>query len=71
MARKGGVSKERVLNCLDLPRFAAFLAERLRRAANGHAPPPKPADASLRPAAGPKPTHLKKPGRGEKARSNG
>ena len=30
MARKGGVPKERVLNCLDLPRFAAFLAERLR-----------------------------------------
>src|SRR4030081_4147757 len=26
MARKGGVPKERVLNCLDLPRFAAFLA---------------------------------------------
>ena len=31
MARKGGVPKERVLNCLNLPRFAAFLAERLRR----------------------------------------
>jgi len=59
MARKGGVPKERVLNCLDLPRFAAFLADRLRRAANGHAPPPKPADASLRPNAGPKATHLK------------
>jgi DNA polymerase (family X) len=37
MARKGGVPKERVLNCFDLPRFAAFLAEGLRRAANEHA----------------------------------
>jgi DNA polymerase (family X) len=35
MARKGGVPKERVLNCLGLLRFAAFLAERYRRATNG------------------------------------
>ena len=28
MARKGGVPKERVLNCLNLSRFAAFLAAR-------------------------------------------
>jgi histidinol phosphatase-like PHP family hydrolase len=63
MARKGGVPKERILNCLNLPRFAAFLAERLRRAANGHAPPAKPADARLRPNAGPKATPLKMPGR--------
>jgi DNA polymerase (family 10) len=28
MARKGGVPKERVLNCLDLPRFAAHLRQR-------------------------------------------
>jgi hypothetical protein len=62
MARKGGVPKERVLNCLDLPRFAAFLAERRRRAANGHAPPAKPADARLRSNAGPKATPLKMPG---------
>jgi hypothetical protein len=45
MARKGGVPKERVLNCLDLPRFAAFLTERRRRAANGHAPLTKPGGA--------------------------
>jgi hypothetical protein len=45
MARKGGVPKERVLNCLDLPRFAAFLADRLRRATNGHAPLTKPGGA--------------------------
>jgi DNA polymerase (family X) len=28
MARKGGVPKERVLNCLDLPAFAALLKDR-------------------------------------------
>jgi DNA polymerase (family X) len=28
MARKGGVPKERVLNCLDLRRFAAYLGQR-------------------------------------------
>jgi DNA polymerase (family 10) len=32
MARKGGVPKERVLNCLDLPPFADFLSRRRRRA---------------------------------------
>ena len=31
MARKGGVPKERVLNCLDLPAFAALLTDRMRR----------------------------------------
>ena len=35
MARKGGVPKKRVLNCLDLPHFVAFLGERHRRATNG------------------------------------
>jgi hypothetical protein len=32
MARKGGVPKERVLNCLDLSGFAAWLRERKARA---------------------------------------
>src|SRR3979490_443849 len=60
MARKGGVSKERVLNCLGLLRFAAFLAERRRRAANEHAPLTKPGDARpLATARGPKATHTK------------
>jgi DNA polymerase (family 10) len=31
MARKGGVPKQRVLNCLPLEEFAAFLEERRRR----------------------------------------
>jgi DNA polymerase (family 10) len=31
MARKGGVPNERVLNCLDLPAFSKFLADRRRR----------------------------------------
>jgi DNA polymerase (family X) len=31
MARKGGVSKERVLNCLDLAAFAALLKDRTQR----------------------------------------
>ena len=31
MARKGGVPKERVLNCLDLPAFTALLKDRARR----------------------------------------
>jgi DNA polymerase (family X) len=31
MARKGGVAKERVLDCLDLPAFAALLKDRRRR----------------------------------------
>jgi DNA polymerase (family X) len=57
IARKGGIPKERVLNCLDLPRFAVFLAERHRLAANGHAPLTKP--GRLRPHANPKATHLK------------
>lgn len=30
MARKGGVPKERVLNCLDPPAFAEFLSRRRR-----------------------------------------
>jgi DNA polymerase (family X) len=30
MARKGGVAKQRVLNCLDLPAFAALLKDRTR-----------------------------------------
>ena len=35
MARKGGVPKERVLNCLDLPAFAALLKDRTRRRTRG------------------------------------
>jgi DNA polymerase (family 10) len=31
IARKGGVSKDRVLNCLSLPEISAFFAERKRR----------------------------------------
>src|SRR6478735_9426423 len=31
MARKGGVPKERVLNCLELPAFTDFLNRRRRR----------------------------------------
>jgi helix-hairpin-helix protein len=31
MARKGGVPKERVLNCLEMPDFAALLKDRTRR----------------------------------------
>jgi DNA polymerase (family 10) len=31
IARKGGVPKERVLNCLELPAFSKFLQERKRR----------------------------------------
>jgi DNA polymerase (family 10) len=31
MARKGGVPKERVLNCLELPAFADFLTRRRRQ----------------------------------------
>jgi DNA polymerase (family X) len=31
MARKGGVPKERVLNCLELPAFADFLTRRRRK----------------------------------------
>jgi len=31
MARKGGVPEERVINCLDLPAFAALLKDRSRR----------------------------------------
>jgi DNA polymerase (family X) len=36
MARKGGVPKERVLNCLDLPAFAALLKDRTRKRARRH-----------------------------------
>jgi DNA polymerase (family 10) len=36
MARKGGVPKERVLNCLDLPRFAGHLENRRRFSARKH-----------------------------------
>jgi DNA polymerase (family 10) len=36
MARKGGVPKERVLNCLDLSRFAEFLENRRRSSARAH-----------------------------------
>ena len=32
MARKGGVSRDRVLNCLDLPTFAEYLIKRRARA---------------------------------------
>ena len=39
MARKGGVPKERVINCLDLPAFAALLKDRTRR--RTHRPPRK------------------------------
>ncbi len=39
MARKGGVSKERVLNCMDLPEITAFLDAR-RQARSGGAGPP-------------------------------
>ena len=35
MARKGGVPKERVINCLDLPAFAALLKDRTRRRTRG------------------------------------
>ena len=57
MARKGGVPK---LNCLDLPRFAAFLAERHRRATNGTPrSPSRAAPGRLRPYASPKATNLK------------
>ena len=38
MARKGGVSKERVLNCLDLKAFAAHLEQRKRTAARRSRP---------------------------------
>ena len=38
MARKGGVPKERVLNCLDLKAFAAHLDRRKRAAARGSRP---------------------------------
>ena len=31
VARKGGVPKERVLNCLDRPGFSAHLKEKSRR----------------------------------------
>jgi len=37
MARKGGVPKERVLNCLDLPAFAALLKDRTW----SHSPAPR------------------------------
>jgi hypothetical protein len=33
MARKGGVPRERVLNCLSLSEIATFFAERKRRRA--------------------------------------
>jgi DNA polymerase (family 10) len=32
MARKGGVPQDRVLNCLELPAFTQYLAERPRKA---------------------------------------
>jgi DNA polymerase (family 10) len=68
MARKGGVPKERVLNCLDLPRFAAFLTERLRGQQKGTSRSPRHATPGrLRPHAGPKATDLESPARGEKA----
>jgi DNA polymerase (family 10) len=35
MARKGGVPKQRVLNCLDLPSFAALLKVRTRSRTRG------------------------------------
>jgi len=35
MARKGGVPKQRVLNCLDLPSFAALLKDRTRSRTRG------------------------------------
>jgi DNA polymerase (family 10) len=38
MARKGGVPKDRVLNCLDLKAFAAHLDRRKRAAARGSSP---------------------------------
>jgi DNA polymerase (family 10) len=38
MARKGGVPKDRVLNCLDLKAFAAHLEQRKRAAARRSRP---------------------------------
>ena len=32
MARKGGIPKDRILNCLDLPDFTAWLDKRRQRA---------------------------------------
>jgi DNA polymerase (family X) len=69
MARKGGVPKERVLNCLDLPRFAAFLTERLRKQNGTRRSPRQATPGRLRPHAGPKATDLESPARGEKALS--
>jgi DNA polymerase (family 10) len=41
MARKGGVPKERVLNCLSLDEFAEYLTERRDRRSGRRAVPPR------------------------------